>query len=174
MMILVACSYQIGDGGWSYTYQTISVPLAEGDEDGDLTCAIVEQITRSGSYEYYKEGGAAILKVRIIDVRDENIGFRYDRKHSGKLKKEIIPTETRLFITAEVTLVAAGSCEPLLGPALLTADVDFDHDYYTSLGEINVFSLGQLNNYDVAWDAAQKPLNRELARKIVDFISDSW
>ncbi len=174
LLCLTGCGYQFGAGEFANTYKTISVPLIEGDEDGSLTSAVIEQICKTGGYQFCPSGGAAILQVQIIDLRDENIGFRYDRKKDGKRRNEIIPTETRVFITAEVALVEYCSGKNLLGPVQITASVDFDHDYCSSHGEVNVFSLGQLSDYDVAAAAAQKPLNQILAEKIVDFINDSW
>lgn len=173
-ILFSGCGYRFGEGELATQYKTLSVPLVLGDEDGDLTAALVEQIARSGTYQYSRDEGVLILKVELIDFRDENIGFRYDRKKDGKRRKEIIPTETRLSVTAEVTLIEACSARPLLGPARILASIDFDHDYYSSRGEINVFSLGQLGDYDTAHDAAYQPLNRVLAQKIVDFINDSW
>ena len=114
------------------------------------------------------------MKVELIDFDDENIGFRYDRKKDGRRRKAIIPTETRLIATAQVTLIQAYSGEALIGPVRLAASVDFDHDYCSDRGEINIFSLGQLNDYDTAYEAAFRPLNRVLAQKIVDLINDSW
>lgn len=174
LFLLSSCGYQFGEGGIASQYKTLSVPLVLGDEDGDLTSALVEQVVRSGAYAYSRDEGALILKVELIDFRDENIGFRYDRKKDGKRRKAIIPTETRLAVTAEVTLIESCSGRPILGPARILANIDFDHDYYSSRGEINVFSLGQLGDYDSAYDAVYKPLNRVLAQKIVDFINDSW
>jgi hypothetical protein len=171
---LAGCGYQFGDSGYSAAYKTISVPLVIGDEDGSFTSTLVEQIVRSGSYQYLREGGALLLKVELIDFSDENIGFRYDRKKDGRRRKAIIPTETRLIVNADVTLLEACSGSPVLGPVRINASIDFDHDYYSGRGEINIFSLGQLSDYDTAYEAAYKPLNRVLAQKIVDFINDSW
>lgn len=171
---LTSCGYHFGEGGISSQYQTISVPLASGDLEGDLTKDVVEELVKSGVYTYVRDGGAVTLNIDIVDEFDENIGFRYDRKNDGKRRHEIIPTETRAFIVAEVSLSETYSCKTLLGPARITAWIDFDHDYYTTRGEVNVFSLGQLNDYDEAYDAVYIPLNRLLAQKIVDFVQDSW
>src|SRR5262249_41083287 len=129
--------------------RTVSVPLIEGDWDGELTAEVVQLLASSGVYTYKREGGSALLKIKIIDFRDENIGFRYYRNKEGEIKKDLVPTETRITASAEVALVDAASCTPLLGPVQLTAWVDFDHDFYASA---NIFSLGQLNDYDSAYD----------------------
>lgn len=170
-----SCGYR---NGGLHAPRTITVPYVEGDYNGDLTAAIVRQIVGSGRFSYRNECGALILKVKVLDLRDENIGFRYDRHKDGELKKSTIPVETRSIALVEVSVVEAGTAKLLLGPARLSTDIDFDHFYYSNLekddelGEgVNVFSLGQLTDIDEAHDAAERPLNYKLAQKIVDYLS---
>lgn len=174
----ILCQTSCGYRNGLHAPRTITVPYVEGDYNGDLTAAIVRQIVGSGRFSYRNECGALILKVKVIDLRDENIGFRYDRHKDGKLKKSTIPVETRSIALVEVSVVEAGTAKLLLGPARLSADIDFDHFYYSNLekddelGEgVNVFSLGQLTDIDEAHDAAERPLNYKLAQKIVDYLS---
>lgn len=174
LLLLTSCGYQFGDGGFASKYQTISVPFIEGDWNGDLTTTLIQQIAQSGCYTYCRDNGALILEVELVEFTDENVGFRYDRKKDGKVKNSIIPVETRIKTTAEVQLVEAASGCVILGPVLINASVDFDHDYYSSRNGVNIFSLGQLSDYDAAYDAMYHPLNVVLSRKIVDFVVDSW
>jgi hypothetical protein len=174
LFLCTACGYHFEDETFAPRYSTISVPFVQGDWDGNLTAAIVEQIGRTGCYRYQSSGGALTLQVQILDFDDRNIGFRYDRDRKGHLRHTIIPTETRLTASVEVSLIDAASQTTLLGPVCLTAWVDFDHDYESPLNSVNIFSLGQLNDYDAAYDAVYRPLNRALSQKIVDFICDSW
>jgi len=162
-----------GDGLRS-RYSSISVPYVKGDQEGLLTAAIVKEIVRSGAFEYQFSGGSLVLNIIEIDLDEDNIGFRYDRKKQGCLTKDIIPTETRITIFVEVWVTEAASCTTLLGPVRLSASVDYDHDYYSSRDGVNVFSLGQLSDLEAAYDAVQIPLNRAIAEKIVDYISQSW
>jgi hypothetical protein len=131
-------------------------------------------VAQSGTFEYRREGGALLLQVDVIDTSDENIGFRYDRNKKGKIKKRLIPDETRTSILVEVSVVEVGTGTILLGPARLSANVEFDHDYYSSRNGVNIFSLGQLTDYDEAHSAARRPLNYALARKIVDYLNNNW
>lgn len=172
---LSGCGYRFGEcsGTLPCRYSTISVPYVEGDQNGSLTAAIVKEIARSGAFTY-QCNGALILKVVVLDVYEDNIGFRYDRRKRGTLTKDTIPTETRLTIVVDVSVVEAASCCTILGPVHLAASIDYDHDYYSSRDGINIFSLGQLSDLDEAYDAAQTPLNRVIAQKIVDYISQSW
>jgi hypothetical protein len=135
---------------------------------------VINEISRSGSFQYLREGGALYLNMRVVDLSDENIGFRYDRKKKGELRRSVIPTETRITAQVEVNVQDASTGCILLGPARISASVDFDHDYYSSRNGINVFSLGQLNDIDSAYDAVRIPLDHALARKIVEYINDSW
>lgn len=172
--IFPSCGYQFGQGRLPSLYTSITVPYVEGDKDGFFTAELIKQLSLSGGFEYHRDCGALILKVVIIDFREENIDFRYDRNHEGRLTKSIIPTETRLTSIAEVVVIESASGKPILGPVRIAANVDFDHDYYSSRDGVNIFSLGQLSDYDEARDAAMTPLNRALAQKIVNYICDSW
>lgn len=174
LLILTGCGYRMGQGELSSLYQTISVPYVEGDTDGAITSVLIKELVSRTPLEYQREGGALLLCVKIIDLRDENIGFRYYRKKKGHLTHSIIPTETRITAAAEIMLKESGSGEVLVGPVTIEANVDFDHDFYFSPDGNNVVSLGQLSDYDAAYDAVQRPLNQCLARKIIDYMIESW
>src|SRR5688572_2942270 len=169
--LFVSCGYRWGNNGLAQRYSSISVPYVQGDWDGSLTAAIVRQIARSGSFEYRSQGGELILIIKIMDLSDENIGFRYNRNKEGELKKTIIPVETRLLITAEVVVMESGSGCVVLEPVRLSASMDCDHSYYSSPNEVNSFSLGQLADVDAAFEAVMRPLYEVLAQKIVDYVS---
>jgi hypothetical protein len=171
---LVGCQYQFGHGELSQRYTTISVPYVEGDQKGELTTEIIRQLSTSGAFRYVNTGGDLILKVKFLELRDENIDFRYDRKKKGELKNSIIPTETRFTALVEVLIVESGTGEIIRGPTRVTASTEFDHTYYTTRDKINIFSLGQLSDIDVARDAAMHPLNRHLAERVVDYVMNSW
>lgn len=173
-ILLSGCGYRFGQGVLSERYSTITVPFVEGDRDGDLTAAIVKQISISGAFAYEQCGGDLTLIVKVIDYDEENIGFRYDRKKNNRIKNALVPTETRTEIIVEVTLIdSIGGCT-LRGPTIIKTSVDFDHDYYLSPNEINVFSLGQVTDIEEARDAVLRPLHVKIARRIVDYITNSW
>lgn len=173
-LYLTSCQYQFGRGELSQSYSTLSVPYAEGDLKGELTADVVRKLSSSGAFRYVDSDGDLILKIKIIELNDENIGFRYDRKRTGQRKHNIVPTETRISIAAEVQIVEACSGTILRGPTRITASTDFDHTYYTTWDEINVFSMGQLSDIYEARDAVMHPLNRALAERIVDYVMNSW
>ena len=133
-LFLMSCGYQIGQGngkgGLPSRYSTISVPYIKGDLDGTLTSAIIREIVRSGAFQYKYSGGDLVLNATKVEIDEDNIGFRYDQKKRGSLTKDIIPIETRITIFVEVKVVEAISCTTVLGPILLSASVDYDHDYY--------------------------------------------
>lgn len=173
-MCISSCGYQWGHGGSISACRTISIPYVGGDWDGNLTSALVKQLSQSSPLIYLPSGGDLILQVKIVDSSSDNIGFRYDHNKDGHAKKSVIPDETRWTMWVEVQMIEAATGEIVLGPARLYADVEFDHDYYSMRNDINVKSLGQLTDVDDAYDAAEKPLNRRLAQKIVDYINDNW
>lgn len=174
-LALSGCAYHAGFiDPCREAYHTISVPFFCEDTEGCLTNAVIRELTRASGYEYRSSGGDLILQGSIIEIRDENIGFSYDLTNKGALTNSIIPTETRLSMVVEVSLIDSCSGKVILGPARLKGITDFDHDYESSRNEINIFSLGQLSDYDAAYDEAFSPLSRVLARKIVDYVNDGW
>lgn len=171
IFICAGCGYRFVQDGPPGYQRTISVPYVIGDLDGELTSSIIKEISVSGFFRYKNESGNMILLVEIVDSRDDNIGFRYDRKKDNDLKNSIIPDETRMIVSVDVSVVDSASGEVLFAPVRLTADIEFDHYFYSSHEGVNVFSLGQYTDIDAAQDAAQRPLNRRLARKIVDYLA---
>lgn len=167
---LVSCGYYFSPAGALSSYKTISIPYVKNDIDGRMTAALIKVISAESGLQYEKCAGDLTLLVEMLEFENENIGYRFDRKDNGKLRHSIIPTETRLIVVAQVTLIDNATSERLAGPAKLTATVDFDHDYEKTRNGINVFSLGQLTDYDEAYDAAFQPLYRVLSQKIADFI----
>lgn len=173
-LLLSSCHYRFDSGELAQHFSTVSIPYAEGDEDGDLTTQLIRTLSTSSSLRYQPKDGDLILKVKIAELRDENIGFNYDRKRHGELRKYLIPKETRLNAVVELTVVEAKTGEIIRGPTRIWGSVDFDHDYYSSRRAANIISLGQLNDIDAAKDIAIHPLNRVLAEKIVDYLNNSW
>jgi len=170
-ILLSSClGYRTGMGSHVSCYQTISIPYIQGDSDGSLTAELVRAFSRNGALSYCPSGGNLYLHATIIECTKENIGYRYQRKRSGKLTKSIIPIESRLKATVEISLLDREKNCLVMGPSRILATVDFDHDYYFSRNEINIFSLGQLSDVDTAQDAALHPLNVKLAQKIVDAV----
>lgn len=180
-VFLTSCGYHLGQGELTERYRTISVPYVDGDEYGYMTAALVKEISRSGGFIYQNSGADLTLCVVVTDYSFDNIGYRYDRKKNGKIQRDIIPVETRATILAEFSLIEAASGCVVLGPVEMKSSLDFDHDHYNagqiapSDGQaINIFSLGQLTDYDTAVDSVYKPLYLNLAAKIVDYINNAW
>lgn len=174
VLFLYGCGYTMGQGVLPAKYHTIAVPYVGGDKFGDLTAAIIKELSRSGHLRYQTGIADLSLQVDIVDFKEENIGYRYFRKKSGKLTDSIIPVESRATVLVDVTVVDCCSGCPVLGPARIFASVDFDHDYYFTRDQVNIFSLGQLSDVDAAREAMQRPLNQALARKIVDYVVNAW
>jgi hypothetical protein len=171
---LASCNYHFGHGELASHYTTISVPFADGDTDGSLTAEIIKKISTSGAFRYQVCDGDLLLKIKLKEIEDLNIGYRYDRKRDDRLKHSIIPSESRFILYAEVSVFDSRKNELIRGPTLIRANLDFDFDYYKVQHEANVFSLGQLNDVDSARDAARHPLNSRLAENIVEYLVNSW
>ena len=170
LALLAGCGYKLNTVPTLNDAPAISIPYVQGDEDGQLTAALIHQISISGEYAYRSCGGEYVLEAKIIDYTYENIGFRYDRTKRNCLEDYIIPVEMREGILLEVQLVAACSGEILLGPSRLYTDLEYDHGYYSIRDKVNVTSLGQLTDIDSAEDAAKTPLYRKIAEKVVSWL----
>lgn len=106
----------------------------------------------------------------FLETKDENVGFRYDQNSDGELINTVIPAETRTSLLVEITLVDNYTHCRYFGPSRLSAGVTYDHDWYTSHGAVNVFSMGQVTDYFDAKDGIYPQLSRRLAKKIVDLL----
>lgn len=146
----------------------ICIPYVVGDLDGALTAEIVR--TLSPYYICRSEGGCYMLKITINDDYDENIGFRYDRKRNGRIKHYIIPVESRRSLVADVELVDRATLKTVQGPVTLSATVEFDHEYETVRDNANTFSLGQLTDYDAAYETSSTPLYTLFAQRVLWFL----
>lgn len=152
--------------------RTLSIPYIKGDTDGSLTAELIRAVAHSGCFCYVSSGGGFRLEVKLIELDDENVGFRYDHKKSGKRRKVIVPTETRARAEAVLSLIETASGRCVIGPISVTAYADFDHFYYGH-HEVNTFSLGQLTDTEGAHTAALRPLNKKLAEQIIEILYES-
>lgn len=174
ILLCGSCGYRVGESGPLVAYRSISVPYVEGDLRGELTAALIRELTATGGFDYCAEGGSLELQVRLLEVREDNVGFRYYRNQQGRRTHSVIPTETRLNAVVEVTVIETLSNKTLVGPISITASVDFDHDYYSSRNAVNIYSLGQVTDYDAAYETAFRPLNLAIARKVASYLKDCW
>lgn len=154
--------------------KTMQVPMVKGDIDGSLTQLVVKELAQRGCRIDQAKACNLVLHVDLIEIRDEEIGFRYDRNKKGEMTHSIIPVETRVFAKAEVYLEDGCKGCTVLGPVRIEAWHDYDNDYYYSQNGVNVFSLGELSDYETAKEAAKIPLYRALSRKIADYVLVSW
>ncbi len=178
--LLSGCGFQFGYGPLAAKYHSISIPYVEGDHDGHLTAELTKQISRSGAYHYKKNGGELTLKIKVLDVREERIGYRFDREDNKKSKR-LVPAEGRLTAIADLRVEETGSGKTVLGPSRVEASTDYDHDYFGSVSTISGLSkrttdisLGQLDDMDTSRKMAETPLYRALAHRIVEYLNSGY
>lgn len=172
-MLCVSCGYRFGQSPLSANYRSLSVPFVAGDPDGELTAAIVRQVCATLPFNYKEEGGELLLLAKIIELDDENIGYRYSYKKKCQRTDFIKPVESRLYMLVEVALVDNCTQQALYAPVRLLATLDIDHTYnYSNWAKgTTQFSLGQLSDADAAFEAARRPLNQIMAEKIVIYLN---
>ena len=174
-LALTGCRYHFGHGDLTKNYQTITVPYIEGDFDGDFTEKLVHQLGTSNGFIHKLSGGELTLLVKLIEYKSNDIGYRYDTEDiTGVLEDKLVPAETRIKALAEVSLIENTTEKKIIDSKLVMANIDFDHDYYSNIGGLNSFSLGQVNDIETAEEIAKRSLNKILAEKIVDNIVNYW
>lgn len=186
LFLVAGCGYR-----WQPEYPhgsrpTLTIPFATGDEDGSLTNEIVRAVTFSGIADVRFKEADYRLQIKILESNNETIGFRLDRqKVDGKIKKNMVSCEARKTVSIEATLFKGKTDEIAYGPYKITSDADYDYvdgDSYQDLTfskngvtqAVLPFSLGQLESYESAQEAAVRPLYSHLAQKVVDVISSEW
>lgn len=175
LLCLTGCvGYQVGYGDISCRYRTFCVPFVEGDEYGELTRSLVEEVSARTGLRYQSAGSELVLIVRVIEAREKNIGFRYDTDAVAVDTRNVIPAETRLELFVEVCLYDCACEQVVMGPKVVSGRLDYDHDHYSNSGGVNLFSLGQLNDIDIAQDMARRPAFREVAKNVADYIVNGW
>ena len=176
LLLLPSCGYKTISSG---DRPTLSIPYVRGDQEGFLTSAIISEMNRTGLYDYVSSGGELELKIALVGNHEEVIGYRYDRSEKkGHLQQNLLATENRRHVAAEVTLYRASEDEPILGPIVVTADAEFDYIDVSTIRELAFitsggkrekvidFSEGQLDSIEGAQDNVLSPLYDDLAKKI--------
>ncbi len=168
LLCATSCGYKFSRSWHDAERPSLSIAYIEGDNEGELAVALVKVLSSAGIFQYRPHGGDHLLKIKLIDFSDENIGFRYDRNNQGEVNVLVIPTEVRTTAQADVSVIEACSGRILFGPERVSAGYDYDYD--NNVGNDNVFSLGQLTDQDSAQEMSKKPLFYILAQKILDML----
>lgn len=179
----VSCGYKL-----TQDHPPLAIPFAEGDSSGQFTTILIKEFSSRG-FDYKSMGSSLILKIQLLDWGNDNIGYRYGRHDDGTLKREILPTESKLRVKAKVVIFDELEKKEVWGPKIISAEIDYDYVHQTSLPDLSVntplpihdtkesalaFSVGQLEDPSNAQEGACQPLFQHLAKKIVDVISGEW
>lgn len=185
LCLFSSCGYQ---GGFGSQGSVLTVPYIEGDANGFFTSALIREINESSSFRYSNHDGDLLLKVVILENGNSQIGYRRDPiVENGSEQNNIRPSEGRKSLKVQVSLEETNSKEAVWGPHIFSADSDYDYVDQDSFQDLTFndpqtgslitvlqFSLGQLEAFENAQDAALTPLYRNLSQKIVDAISSAW
>jgi hypothetical protein len=180
-LILSGCGYRFQESQADGDPVSICVPYISGDDEGQLNNAIVRKIAENPLLEYHRNRGALTLLVSIIGDGSDRIGYQYDRNPTtGQRRKNILATENRRTLSAEVKLVETASGDVVVGPTIVKASADYDYVDAHSIVDLTFvpphgrpqtvldFSLGQLDSIEGAHDDAGAPIYQTLAQKIVE------
>lgn len=186
--ILVGCGYRWqSEHSYFELPPTISVPYVSGDADGSLTAEIIRAITISGTGEVRQWKAQYRLDASIAAAEGQTIGYRRDRQQiSGESQKNLVASERRKTLAVIASLYESESGKIVCGPFRIEGYADFDYVDGDSIQDLVFigpngvrqvvlpFSLGQLESSEAAEEAAIRPLNVQIAKKIVDAIFSAW
>lgn len=158
-------TWHLADSLSSDHQMTVSIPYVQGDSTGELTSRLVETVSSQPGFRV-DESGKYLLRVKLLDTREEKIGFRYDPRKLRHGEKDLILSETRAKALAEVSLVDRYTNDVISGPAYILGNIEYDHQENVIDNNINDLSLGQLSDIDTAQDVTYIPQDRELSSKI--------
>lgn len=166
-LLTTSCSgWRLAEEMQTNNLKTISIPFISGDGSGALTQELANAFERQSTLKYVYNKSDYIIQVTILDKKNRNIGFH------AKSSTSVVPWETRKTVLAEVSLIDTTSGKTIIGPSYIESSVVFDHQNYSLNNEINVSSLGQLNDIDTASDVVYIPFYRTLADKIVGYVTN--
>jgi hypothetical protein len=152
--------------------KTIHIPYAIGDSTGEFTRRVISEVSKQPGLTV-DDSGQYLLVIKMLDSKEQKLGYRYDPIDLAKDKKEIILNESRALALAEVTLKDTFSNKIVLGPAYILGAIDFDHQQNTINNDTNDFSLGQLTDVETARDVTYIPLYRDLSAKIATWLQNA-
>jgi len=180
LLLCSSCGYRTSNS------KTICVPFVSGDCYGKLTDEIIRRISESTQLNFCNSQGDYSLKVQLVKLNQETIGYRKDQEKDFTLRDNIIASEGRFKAVACISLIDNRTCQVCFGPSEVSAYVDYDYVDENSLQDLSFinengqrvtvldFSIGQLESEESARFAAEEPLFKCLAEKIVDAISIQW
>ena len=162
LVALPSCSYKMASHSNNLV---VDVPFIQGDELGVLNKKIVYYLSQSGQFIYHPSSAKAFVHVDNLKVRKINVGYRYEVDESAELTNRVIPSESRLFVTAYVSLKNSIG-EIIKGPFIAKAHHDYDFDFFANFGGVTPLSRGQVEEGTAAEELARSPLFDKFARTI--------
>lgn len=183
LALFSGCKYHFQGTDPSYEKKnpiTINIPYIKGDKEGELNSALILALAETDCFEYQQHNASLELQVEVLSDDGSVIGYRYDRDpNTGKLRPNILSTESRRTLTVSVKLIDLKQGVTLVEPVKVSAAADFDYVETSSIKDLTFtppggspqtvinFSLGQLDAIDGANDDVRRPIYQELAQKIV-------
>jgi hypothetical protein len=180
LLILNSCGYKLACN------KTICIPFVFDDCYGNFTNEIIKVVSKSNCLSYSNYRADYTLKIKVVNLNHETVGFRKDQEKDFTIKNNIIASEGRLTATVCISILDNKTCKLCFGPKEVTSYVDYDYVDENSLQDLSFinqsnqritvldFSIGQLESEESARNAAKEPLFKELSKKIIDVISIQW
>ena len=174
-LICQSCGYQSAVNHNALSgYSSITVPYVEGDEEGDITAQLVQALAEEGPWKYHALDAELSLKVKILEIKREDVGYDRFYNENGEIERWMVPNERRLSVRAQVVVIEEATQKNILGPMELSESVKLDFNPEYSETNLVRFSLAQYDFVENAERTAHRPLNQRLAKIIVNSLINSW
>lgn len=146
---------------------TLEMGFIPGDNDGEFTFLLAHALNQRGVG--LLNGSSYILKVRLENLRSDNIGYRHDRNRDGQILSQLTTSEARYWESAHVEIIDASTERVLAGPVEIREYIDSDFIPEQGPADSLSFSLGLLTTRHRAQSEALSALKQKLAA-----IVSSW
>ena len=81
---LAGCaSWHVADSVSSDRQMTVRIPYIQGDDSGELTSRVIEAVSLQPGF-CVDESGQYLLRIHLLDDKEEKIGFRYNPRELKK------------------------------------------------------------------------------------------
>lgn len=157
----------------------VAVPFIQGDKNGDLTRAVIEEISKCHMLTYGGDDSALIVKISFKDELDDPIGYKYRTNDiNAKTLNKLSSTQSRYTLVVQVDVVHAHSLEEVIPSFVISEFIEYDYADSQSFNDLAFTnrsgrietvlnqSLGQLDAKEDATVVAKKRLYRLIAAKI--------
>ncbi len=176
LCILTGCQYVFTD---QQERPTVEIHTASYDMQRELLISLDRSLQKWTSFRVLNTGASQVLKVDILDISYEDVGYLYDSTpQTQQLEDRLFPNEGRIVVKANVSLIDKLDQNRMIEHRQVVASADYDFTNPNVLSQTSYqnvplveYSLGQFDAQYAANDIAKKIAINKLAEKIALILS---